>query len=192
MPDGQLTEEKKNKLLKKFRRNHSKYASTVAMNKVDANAAAKKLGLPTSGYVRDMSSDAYGQSGFLCRNGGKIASEALAWAKIYLDYKTPVSIVAYVEHTDLDETKIAEARKGIENTLKRVHNEYIKPIFKKEFHNMFKFEGFLAQICGPDPDQGGRPKERGLVDVDGNIIYEIVDGKKVYPNKEEEALSVAA
>lgn len=192
MSDGQLTEAKKRTLLRKFRKNNSKYASTVAMNKVDANAAAKKLGLPTSGYVQDLSSDVYGQSGFVCRNGGKIIGEVMSWAKLYLDYKIPVSIVAYVEHTDLNETKIRDARVSFEKTLERVLEQYIEPIFKEEFHNMFKFEGFLAQICGPDPDQGGRPKERGLVDVDGNIIYEMVDGKKVYPNKEEEALSVAA
>ena len=162
------------------------------MNKVDANAAAKKLGLPTSGHVKDLSSDAFGQVGFVCRNGGNITGEVMSWAKLYLDYKVPVSIVAYVEHTDLNETKISDARKTFKKTLERVLEQYIKPIFKEEFHNMYKFEGFLAQICGPDPDQGGRPKERGLVDVDGNIIYEIVDGKKVYPNKKKGALSVAA
>ena len=186
MSKGQLSDKQKQKILEKFRQNNSRYASTIAMSKPDANAAAKKLGLPTSGIVKDVSSPAVGQVGFVCRNGGNLIKEVIGWAKLHHDYKVPVSIIAYVQHTDLNETEISKKRKAIIKTLKKIHEEYIEPICKEKFHNMVKFEGFLAQICGPDPKQDGRAKERGLVDVDGNIIYEMVDGEKVYP------LSVAA
>ena len=40
--------------------------------------------------------------------------------------------------------------------------------YAKQIH----FKGFLAQITTEDSSQGGKAKERGLVDVDGNIIKE--------------------
>ena len=41
-----------------------------------------------------------------------------------------------------------------------------------DYSNIVEFNGFIAQITTPDPKQGGKPKERGLVDIHGNIIYE--------------------
>ena len=56
------------KLLKKFRKSNSKHIGINAYNKVDANAAARNLGLPTSGYVKDISSPAWGNVGWVYKN----------------------------------------------------------------------------------------------------------------------------
>ena len=196
--NGQLTTKQIEKLLNKFRKGCSRYTTTVAMNKTDANRAAKKLGLPTSGYNEHKDTKAYGRegfhgrTGFVCRNGGNLVKEAMSWAVNYKQYGKPVELVAYTEHTNLDEEKIADQRKKFKGTIENIINDVIKSIFKEEYHNMVQFKGFLAQIQSPNPADEGRPMERGLVDVDGKMIYEMVDGKKVYPNKKKGALSVAA
>ena len=40
------------------------------------------------------------------------------------------------------------------------------------YADRIQFIGFLAQITIADENQGGKPKERGLVDVNGKIIKE--------------------
>jgi len=43
----------------------------------------------------------------------------------------------------------------------------------KRYHNILEFQGFIAQINTADPTQGGKARERGLVDVNGKIILEL-------------------
>ena len=103
---------------------------------------------------------------------GNLEKQVISWAKKFDHYNEPIEITGYVEHTDLTEEVIRKARKvfvsQLENTI-----EVVKKYLGKEYHDMVEFKGFLAQITTPDPEQGGRPKERGLVDVNGNIIYEV-------------------
>jgi|TARA_B100000035_G_C20971008_1_gene541034 hypothetical protein len=172
MSDGQLSEDQIESNLKKFRKSNSKYSNIVALDKKDANAAAKKLGIATSGYVKDISSSAWDTVGFVYRTGN-LEDEVISWAKKYEQYKKQIEITGYIEHTNLDEEVIKKARKVFEESLKNTIENVVKKYLGKEFHNMVHFKGFLAQITTPDPDQGGKPKERGLVDVDGNIIYEM-------------------
>jgi hypothetical protein len=42
----------------------------------------------------------------------------------------------------------------------------------EKYHNMIVVKGFIAQIQDPDPTAGGKPLERGLVDVNGKIILD--------------------
>jgi len=170
MSDGQLNEKQIEELLKKFRKSNSKYIGINAYDKPDANKAASKLGLPTSGYVKDISSSAYSTVGFVYRTGD-LQKEIIGWVKHYDYYNQKIKITGYIEHTDLDEEVIKRARiiflKKLDKTI-----ETMKTYLDTNWHDIIEFQGFLAQITTPDSKQGGKPKERGLVDVSGNIIKE--------------------
>ena len=167
---AQLNEKQIKDLLKKFRKSNSKYIGINAYNKLDANKAALNLGLPTSGYVKDISLDAFDTVGFVYKSGDQ-QKEIISWAKHYDNYGQKIKITGYIEHTDLDEEIIKRARDAfMEQLYKTV--EAMKTYLDTNYHDIIEFQGFLAQITTPDPKQGGKPKERGLVDINGIIIKE--------------------
>ena len=170
MSDGQLDEKQIEKLLKKFIKSNSKHIGIAAYNKPDANKAASKLGLPTSGYVKDISSSAFDTVGFVYKSGDQ-QKEIISWAKHYDNYGQKIKITGYIEHTDLDEEIIKRARNKFKEQLDKTI-ETMKTYLDTNYNDIIEFQGFLAQITTPDPKQGGKPKERGLVDVNGNIIKE--------------------
>ena len=67
----------------------------------------------------------------------------------------------------MDEEVIKKSRKLF---VEQINNsiELIKQYLDPKYHDMIKFEGFLAQILVRDKFNGGLPKEVGLVDEDGN------------------------
>ena len=170
--NGQLDTDQIEKLLKKFRKSNSKYIGIKALNKKEANEEAQKLGLPTSGYVKDITSDAFARVGWVYKSGD-LKKEVISWVEKFDHYKEPIEITGYIEHTDLDEEVIKKARKVFINQLENTIENVVKKYLAKEYHDMVQFKGFIAQITTPDPEQGANPKERGIVDVDGNIIFEL-------------------
>jgi hypothetical protein len=170
MSDGELELDDIEKILKKFRKSNSKYSTIRAFTKKEANAAATNLGLPCGGYVKNVASPAYGKVGYLLY-GGDLKDKILDMARYYDYYNQKVSITGYIQHTELDEKVIRKARKlfveQIDNSIKLI-KQYLDP----KYHDMIKFEGFLAQILVRDKLNGGLPKERGIVDVNGKIIIE--------------------
>ena len=170
MSDGQLDEKQIEKLLKKFRKSNLKHIGIIAYNKTEANAEAKELGLATGGYVKDISSSAYDKVGYVYRTGN-LENEIIGWVKFYDAYSKKIQITGYIEHTDLDEKVIGNQRRAFIKQLDSTI-DVMKKFLPVEFHDIVQFNGFLAQITTPDPKQGGKPRERGLVDVKGNIIHE--------------------
>lgn len=170
MSDGELELDDIEKLLKKFRKSNSKYSTIRAFTKKEANAAATNLGLPCGGYVKNVASPAYGKVGYLLY-GGDLKDKILDMAQYYDYYKQKISITGYIQHTELDEEVIRKARKlfveQIDNSI-----ALIKQYLDSKYHDMIEFEGFLAQILVRDKLNGGLPKERGIVDVNGKIIIE--------------------
>lgn len=175
MSNGQLDDSQTEKLLKKFRKSNSKHIGINAYNKVDANAAARNLGLPTSGYVNDISSPAWDTVGWVYKNSrAGFKKEVISWAEKFDDYGKKIQITGYIEHTDLDEEVIKKARKSYLDVLQKTINDVVCRFLEEKYHDMVEFKGFLAQITTEDPEQGGLPKERGLVDINGNIIKESI------------------
>ena len=171
MSNNQLSEKQVENLLTKYRKSNSKYIGITAYDKIEANKAAEELELPTSGYVRDISSKAFDTTGWVYRTGD-LKKEVISWAEKYDNYGEKIKITGYIEHTDLDEETIQKARKVFEKALNKTIKDVIKKYFDVKYHDMVEFQGFLAQITTPDIKQNGKRKERGLVDVDGNIIKE--------------------
>ena len=171
MSNGQLDEKQVEKLFNKFRKENSKSITINAFSKEEANKAADKLGLPYKGKVKDISSKSFDKLGFVLY-GGNLDSKLITYAKHYAYYKQQISIIGYIQHTELDEETIKKGRKTFVDDIEE-SQKTIEKYFDKSFHNMIKFEGFLAQIETPDKSQGGKPKERGLVDKNGKIIKDV-------------------
>ena len=97
--------------------------------------------------------------------------QKIGQAKHYDNYGQKIKITGYIEHTDLDEEIIKRARNKFKEQLDKTI-ETMKTYLDTNYNDIIEFQGFLAQITTPDPKQGGKPKGRGLVDVNGNIIKE--------------------
>jgi|TARA_R110000823_G_scaffold279229_1_gene397535 hypothetical protein len=166
MSNGELELDDIEKLLKKFRKSNSKFSTIKAFTKKEANDAATALGLPCGGYVKNVSSLAFGKVGYLLY-GGDLKDKILDMAKYYDFYKQKISITGYIQNTELDEEVIKKSRKLF---VEQINNsiELIKQYLDPKYHDMIKFEGFLAQILVRDKFNGGLPKEVDLVDEDGN------------------------
>ena len=166
MSNSELELDDIEKLLKKFRKSNSKFSTIKAFTKKEANDAATALGLPCGGYVKNVSSLAFGKVGYLLY-GGDLKDKILDMAKYYDFYKQKISITGYIQNTELDEEVIKKSRKLF---VEQINNsiELIKQYLDPKYHDMIKFEGFLAQILVRDKFNGGLPKEVGLVDEDGN------------------------
>ena len=173
MSNGKLELEDIDGLLKKFRKGNSKYTTIKAMTKKEANAAASALGLPHSGYVKNTADLAWDTMGYVLY-GGDLSSKILKMAELYDNYnfKKKIKITGYIQHTDLDEDIIKRARKAYVKQIK-TSIEDIEKYLASNYHDMVDFQGFLAQILNEDKSQGGKPRERGLVDVNGKIIIDV-------------------
>lgn len=168
MSDEQLDEDQVEKLLKKFRKNNSIEEGVIALTQKDANEAAKLLGLPSSGYVKDGSSPAWDTLGYV-RHNGDISNKIVDFVNQYDNHNQKILITGFIEYVVHD--NIGKQRKS---WLKQFNAgiEWMKTHLDEKYHDILEFQGFIAQINTRDDSQGGNPKERGLVDVNGNIIKE--------------------
>ena len=161
MSDGQLDENQTGKLLKKFRRSNSYEEGVIALTQDEANATAVLLGLPASGYVKKLDAIGY------VRYNGDINGKIVDFVNKFDEHGQKLSITGYIIYPVHDEIK-----KQREEWIKQFNAglKWMKTHLAKKYHNILVFTGFLAQISTRDIAQHGRPKERGLVDVNGKII----------------------
>ena len=155
-------------ILTKFRETNSKEVGIRALNSNMANDDAKKLKLPTKGYVKNLSDPRFGQVGFT-RGGGDFTRKIVEYVNHYVNYNEKIKITGFILFAEHDKIK-KQRKKWLEDFNKSL--EWMRKHLAKEFHDIIEFQGFLAQITTADETQGGKPKERGLVDVNGKIIRE--------------------
>lgn len=169
-PEGRrhLDDEDIEKLLGKFRKTNSKEVGVIAFDTPAANRAAKKIGLPTNGYVKDISLDSYDTSGYV-RYKGDFSSKIVDMVDLFDKYGKPIEITGFIQEVVHDKIKDQRTnwKKAFDKTV-----EWIKEHLHERYHDMVVFKGFLAQISTKDETQEGKPRERGLVDVNGKIIKE--------------------
>ena len=155
-------------ILDLFRQTNSKEVGIRALNTTMANADAKKLGLPTGGYIKNLSNPCFGECGFT-RYGGDFKSKIAQWIDIIDQQNVVIQIIGFVQFASHD--KIDDQRQkwmdDFNTTL-----DWLRDHGLGKYVENFKVIGFLAQITTDDKSQGGKPKERGLVDIKGNIIKE--------------------
>jgi len=162
--EGSLTTKQINAILKKWRKSNAKSTSVLALDKTDANKIASGLGQPTSGFVKDVSSTAYKQVGFVYKSG-RLKKEVISWVEKFDEYGKKLKLTFYVEHTELDEKIIERQREAIMEQFENTLNNVLRKYFDKKYHDIIESVSFIAQIKSPDPNNEGKPKEEGLVEI---------------------------
>ena len=150
--------------MKKWRKSNAKSTSVLALDKTDANKIASGLGQPTSGFVKDVSSTAYKQVGFVYKSG-RLKKEVISWVEKFDEYGKKLKLTFYVEHTELDEKIIERQREAIMEQFENTLNNVLRKYFDKKYHDIIESVSFIAQIKSPDPNNEGKPKEEGLVEI---------------------------
>ena len=173
MAQGKKNPEQIEKILGKFRETNSKELYIRALNIHRANEYAQALGLPTGGYVKNTSKKdgtplPQGEVGYV-RHSGDFLGNLAEWVNLHDWYKEKIKITFYVRHAG--HADIQTKRQVIMDAFDKAV-DWVKNHLDKKYWDIFEVQGFIAQIRDPDPDQGGHPKERGLVDVKGKIIRE--------------------
>ena len=168
MSNGSLSEDDKNKILQKFRKTLSVTPDIVALDTKMANDVLESLGLPHSGYVKKFNKKSFGRIGF-ARWDGDSMSKLCQWIQLYDRYKEIIEIYGFIEHIDsgryLEQRKIW--KKKFDETITWMRNH-----FDPMYHDVIQFKGFIAQISTKNPKDGGKRLERGIVDINGNIIID--------------------
>ena len=172
MSDYSLSEPEVDSIFKKYRKTNSPHPNVIALNVPMANKILKSLGLPFDGYMDDPSYESYGRIGY-ARWDGDITSQIARWVNLYDKRKKPIEIFGFIQN--LNPENIKTQRENLEKELES-GILWIKNHLQEEYHSIIKLVGFIAQISTKNPLDGGKRKERGIVDINGNIIIDTPDG----------------
>ena len=159
-------------ILKKYYKSNSLHGNVVALDTPSANKILKSLELPYKGYVKNLSSSCYGRIGF-AKDVTNPLSQIPSWVELYDMYGVPIELYCFVQN--LNPANIRAQRQEVVNKIGLAQN-WIKKYCPKRFRTMLDIKGHIAQISTPNPLDGGKRKERGIVDIDGNIIIDTPDG----------------
>ncbi len=168
MANGSKDSDQIEGILKKFRKTKNPNPNVVALDTPKANKILEGLGLPYNGYIKDASKNSYGKIGF-SRWDGNFQSFMCKYVDLYDFYHEPINIYGFIEF--LVAEQVTQQR---QNFLKHFQDsvDWAEKHLNKKYHEIFHFIGFLAQITTPNPLDGGKRKERGIVDVNGEIIID--------------------
>ena len=168
MTSGSKTEKQINSLLKKWRETNNPNPFIRGLNTQMANKLSEHMELPYKGYCKDASLECYGEIGYN-RHDGDIRSKIVEWVNLFDARNVRIDVYGFIQHVVAD--KIDKQRKEFVDEF-NASVEWMQKHLQPEYHNIVNFVGFHAQIRTSNPEDGGRPKERGIVDVDGNIIID--------------------
>ena len=168
MSAGSKTEPQIEALLKKWRETNNPNPHIRGLNTVMANTLSELLEIPFKGYSKDMSKSYFGRSGY--NKYGSFSTKIKEYVDQYDKYGQTIEIYGFVQHVIAN--KIKDQRQAI---VDEINDDiaWIKSHLQRKYHKMVKFAGFHAQIRTPNPFDDGKPKERGIVDVDGLIIIDL-------------------
>ena len=168
MANGSKDENQIEGLLKKFRKAKNPNPNIIALDTPKANKALDALDLPYNGYIKEAGKKSYGKIGF-SRWDGNFMSFMCKYVDLYDHYQQPINIYGFIEF--LVAEQVTQQRQNFLTHFKE-SVDWAKKHLDKKYHNIFHFVGFLAQITTSNPLDGGKRKERGIVDVNGNIIID--------------------
>tara|TARA_B100000424_G_scaffold10638_1_gene7943 strand:- start:1548 stop:2570 length:1023 start_codon:yes stop_codon:yes gene_type:complete len=159
-------------LCRKFLKYNTLHANVVALDAVLAEKVLKELELPRKGYVNDPQDNAYGRIGYAKHHNNSL-SQIPTWIDLYDKYQVPIEIYGFV--VNVNPANIQQQR---ERVYKNITDgiEWIRTHCFDKYKDIIEFKGFIAQISSPNPADGGKRKERGIVDINGNIIIDTPDG----------------
>ena len=172
MANGSKTSDQLDKLLKKWRQTNHPNPKIRGLNSTMTNTLNKDLGLPHKGYCKDMSKPWFGRTGFNVYHGD-FGRKIKEYVDLYDKYKAPIELYAFVPYVVAD--KIREQRQSICDQYKDTVM-WMKNHLDVRYHDIVHLKGFHAQIGTSNQKDGGKRLERGIVDVEGNIIIDTPNG----------------
>lgn len=163
------TPEQLKKVLKKFRETTSRDVRIRALNSPTAKEYLKTLGIHSGGLHKTTQEVAY-----ILWENPTVSHKFFTHAQYFDQYcKEPfypkIKLYGFLQEVNFD--KIDIQRQAWMQSLER-DIENLKKYIRPEYYDMYEFVGFISQIISANPKDGGRPKERGIVDVHGNIIID--------------------
>ncbi len=168
MTSGSKTEGQITSLLKKWRETNNPNPFVRGLNTQMANKLSEHMELSYKGYCKDASLECYGEIGYN-RHDGDIRSKIVEWVNLYNSRGVKIDVYGFIQHVVAD--KIDKQRKEFVDEF-NASVEWMKKHLQPKYHNIVNLAGFHAQIRTRNSKDGGRPKERGIVDVNGNIIID--------------------
>ena len=160
-------------IMSKWFKSNSLDSNVVALNTPMANEILKGLGLPHKGYVNDPSLSCYGRIGFASWGSNGAKGYIPSWIDLYDKHNTPIELYCFVQ--DVASAHIRTQRQRVFEDIENA-KKWIKKHMKAKYAKIIDMKGFIAQISSPNPIDGGRRKERGIVNIDGEIIIDTPDG----------------
>ncbi len=169
MSNGSKSDDQLRKLLKKFRNTNHKDDNVRALNTAMANDLNEKMGLPYKGYCKDASKPYFDRIGYNIYNGD-FGSNIVKIINFYDKYNKEIELYGFIQHIVVEKLFYERKQfvKDVEKTIKWMNSH-----FSKKYKNIVSFKGFHGQLRTKNPLDGGLPTERGIVDIDGNIIIDL-------------------
>ena len=125
--------------------------------------------LPYKGYINDASLSSYDRIGFCISRLDDIDIKMKTFIDLYDNYKVPIELYGFIQHVVAK--NLAKQRYDILKTWKE-SIDWMNKYFPNKYKNIVQFKGFHAQLRSRNPADGGKPTERGIVDVNGKIIID--------------------
>ena len=170
MTNGSKTEEQLKTLDKKWYGDNPSDETIRALKTPIANKLCKELELPYKGYVNDASLSSYGRIGFNISRTDDIDIKMRTFIDLYDEWKVPIELYGFIQH--VVPKNFANQRYEMLETWKKSIIWWQEKL-PDEYKNILEFKGFHAQLRSKNPADGGRPTERGIVDVKGKIIIDL-------------------
>ena len=169
MTNGSKSDDQLKKLDKKWCGDNPSDETIRALKTHVANNLCKEMELPYKGYVKDASLSSYGRIGFCISRIDDIDIKMKTFIDLYDQYSVPIELYGFIQHVVAK--NLAFQRYEILKTWEESIN-WMNKLFPKKYKNIVQFRGFHAQLRSRNPADGGRPTERGIVDVNGKIIID--------------------
>ena len=169
MANGSKSVDQLEKLLAKYRQTNHKDDNVRALNTEMANTLSVKMGLPHKGYCKDASKPYFGKIGYNIYNGD-FSSNMKKMIDFYDSYKTQIELYGFIQHIIVE--KLPNDRKNFVKDVKKTI-KWMNSHFSKKYKDIVSFKGFHGQLRTKNPADGGDPTERGIVDVNGNILVDL-------------------
>jgi len=170
MTNGSKSEEQLRKLDKKWCEDNPADDTVRALKTHVANFLCKEMELPYKGYVKNASLASYGRIGYCVSRIDDIDIKMKLFIDLYDKHKVPIELYGFIQH--VVPKNLAKQRQDMLDTWNK-SIKWMNGHFDDKYKDVVKFKGFHAQLRSKNSADGGRPIERGIVDVNGKIIIDL-------------------
>jgi len=168
MANGSKTPEQLQKIYDKWEQTNNPNPHIRGLNTEMANALSDAIEIPHKGYCKDLQNPLYDRAGYNTYGGG-FDKKIKAWVDLYDKWGSPIEVYSFVQY--VVEDRIKQQREADVVAFNST-TEWMKTHLDPKYHGIVHLKGWHAQIRTPNPDDGGKPLERGIVDKNGNILID--------------------